>query len=282
MSFSAYMRLMRLDKPTGTGLTLLPALWSAALLSPGLPDPALLLALALGAMAVRGAGCVINDLWDRKIDREVARTRNRPLASGELRPSQAVALLLLLLAVALICAAFLGMRVVLWAASALPLIALYPAMKRITWFPQIFLGLTFNWGALLAAVAIYGFPPPAAWLLYFGAAAWTVGYDTIYAHQDIADDARIGVKSSARALGAHTRPFLACCYALSLALIALAGVGAGAGTAFFLLLLPAGAHLGWQVATLDCASPERCQTLFKSNLLAGIIIFSACLGKGIL
>lgn len=275
------MRLMRLDKPTGTGLALLPALWSAALLSPALPDPALLLALTLGAVAVRGAGCVINDLWDRKIDREVARTRMRPLASGELRPPQAVALLLLLLAVALVCAAFLGLRVVLWAALALPLIALYPAMKRITWFPQVFLGLTFNWGALLAAVAIHGYPPPAAWLLYFGAAVWTLGYDTIYAHQDTADDARIGVKSSARALGARTRPFLACCYSLSLALIALAGMEAGAGPAFFLLLLPAGAHLGWQIATLDCASPERCQMLFKSNLLTGMVICFSCLGKSI-
>jgi len=268
---------MRLDKPIGIWLLLWPCWWAVALASGGLPSAKIMLLFALGAALMRPAGCIVNDMADRRLDAKVARTRTRPLASGELSLFQAGTLLAMLLAMALAVAWALGEIVILWAAAALPLVMLYPWMKRITWWPQLFLGLTFNWGALMGWVAVRGQVEWPAIALYIGGVFWTLGYDTIYAHQDKADDARAGVKSLALRLGAKSRPAIAVFYGLALvfwaASIPLAGKELG------LALLPlAGAamHLAWQLkAHFD--TPAECHRAFVSNALLGWWVLAAIL-----
>src|SRR5271155_5388705 len=203
-----YARLARLDRPIGTWLLLFPGWWGIALASRRWPDPLLLLLFAIGAVAMRGAGCTLNDIADRDYDGQVARTRLRPLPSGAVSVRQAVIFLLLQLMIGAAVLFSLNRITILLGAAVLGLIGTYPFMKRITYWPQVFLGLNFNWGALMGWTAVtgaLGWPPL---LLYIGGVFWTLGYDTIYAHQDKEDDIRIGVKSSAIALGEHTRPWL--------------------------------------------------------------------------
>ena len=196
-----YLRLARLDRLIGVWLLLLPCWWGLALAGAGVTEMRLFILFAIGAVIMRAAGCTINDMADRKFDVQVARTATRPLASGEVSMARAGVFLALLLAAGLaLLTAFNAMTFVL-ALAALPLVALYPFMKRITWCPQAFLGLTFNWGALLGWTALRGELESAALALYGGAALWTLGYDTIYAHQDKEDDALVGVRSTARLLG---------------------------------------------------------------------------------
>src|SRR5215471_14167633 len=208
-----YARLARLDRPIGTWLLLFPGWWGIALASPGWPDPRLLLLFAVGAAAMRGAGCTLNDIADRHYDAQVARTRLRPLPSGAVNLRQAVLFLVLQLAVGATVLFTLNRTSVLLGFAVLGLIGTYPFMKRITYWPQLFLGLNFNWGALLGWTAVSGVLALPPILLYLGGVFWTIGYDTIYAHQDKEDDVRIGVKSSAIALGPHTRPWLFAFYA---------------------------------------------------------------------
>jgi 4-hydroxybenzoate polyprenyltransferase len=268
--------LARWDRPIGTWLLLWPCWWAVAL-APGWPDLELLLLFALGAVAMRGAGCVINDLADRDLDARVERTRHRPLASGQLTTGQAVAFLVLQLLVGLLILFSFNRFTILLGFASMPLVIAYPFMKRITWWPQAFLGLTFNWGALVGWSAVTGDLAAPALTLYAAGFLWTLGYDTIYAHQDKVDDALIGVKSSARFLGAATPRWLWRFYAAALALIGVAGWLAATGPGFYLVLALAGTHLAWQVHTLDLDDPRSCLLRFRSNREFGALVFLALL-----
>jgi 4-hydroxybenzoate polyprenyltransferase len=271
-----YAVLARWDRPIGSWLLLLPGWWALAL-APGWPDLRLVALFALGAVAMRGAGCVINDLIDRDLDARVERTRQRPLASGRLGVSQALAFLALQSLVgALVLLAFKRFAIVLALAS-LPLIVIYPLMKRITWWPQAFLGITFNWGALVGWAAATGELAAPALLLYAAGFFWTLGYDTIYAHQDKTDDALIGIRSTARRLGAATPRWLWGFYGVTLALLAAAGWSAGLGPGFYLLLLAVAGHFAWQIRTLELDDPRSCLRRFRSNRDLGLLVCLAIL-----
>src|SRR3954453_17715940 len=250
-----YGRLPRLDRPIGTWLLLLPGWWGIALASPAWPDPVLLLLFAIGAVVMRGAGCTLNDIADREYDAKVARTRLRPLPSGRVTVPQALVFMAAQLAVGATVLFSLNPTCWLLGVAVLALIGTYPFMKRITYWPQLFLGLNFNWGALLGWTAVTGSLDRPALLLYLGGVFWTLGYDTIYAHQDKEDDVRIGVKSSALALGNRTRPFLFVFYAAAALLWGLAGEAAGLGIAFWIALAAATLQLAWQAARVDTDDP---------------------------
>jgi 4-hydroxybenzoate polyprenyltransferase len=272
-----YLQLSRADRPIGTWLLLLPGWWSIALAAPAgsLPDLGLLLLFAVGALAMRGAGCTFNDIVDRDFDAKVERTRQRPLPSGQVGLAAAIGWLLLQALVGAAVLFCLNRLAIGLGIASLLLVAVYPFMKRVTWWPQLFLGLAFNWGALLGWAAARGDLSIAALVLYLAGIAWTLGYDTIYAHQDKEDDALIGVKSTARLFGADTPRWLRRFYAAALAGIALAGLIAGLGWLYVLLLLPASAHLAWQVAAVDLDDPANCLAKFRSNRDFGLLIFAA-------
>ena len=272
-----YLRLMRLDRPIGTWLLLFPCWWSIALAGPGLPDLGLMALFAIGAVVMRGAGCTINDIADHKFDAQVARTASRPIPSGAVSPFQAALFLGLQLAIGLAILVMLN-RFAIWVGVAsLLLVFPYPLMKRITYWPQAWLGLTFNWGALLGWAAVTGDLGAPALALYAAGLFWTLGYDTIYAHQDKEDDVLVGVKSSALALGALTRPWLFLFFGLAVALIALSGWLAGVDWPYFPLLALASAQLFWQAASVDIDDAADCLAKFKSTrwfgwgLLAAIV-----------
>ena len=269
-----YARLARLDRPIGTWLLLFPAWWGIALASDGWPEPGLLLLFALGAVVMRGAGCTLNDIADREYDGKVARTRLRPLPSGRVTVPQAVFFMLAQLAIGAAVLFSLNRISVLLGIAVLGLIATYPFVKRITWWPQLFLGLNFNWGALIGWTAVTGRLAWPSLLLYLGGICWTLGYDTIYAHQDKEDDARIGVKSSALALGARTRPFLFTFYMAAAMLWATSGASAGLGPPFWAALAVAAAQLCWQAARVDTDDPADCLAKFRSNRIVGWLLFA--------
>ncbi len=273
-----YLRLARLDRPIGSWLLLLPCWWSVGLAAVAARQQVDLWHVVLffvGAFAMRGAGCTWNDIVDRDLDKRVERTRSRPIPSGQVSVRAA--------AVFLVLQALIGLAVLLQfnrfaiaaGIASLAVVAVYPFMKRFTYWPQIGLGLAFSWGALMGWAAAFGRLDPPAYLLYAGAISWVIGYDTIYAHQDREDDALIGVKSTALLFGAHTKPMLAVCYALAVVLIALAGWSAGGGLVLALGLLVFAAHLAWQIARLDIDDPLNCLVVFKSNRDAGLILFAA-------
>lgn len=270
---NAMIRLMRLDKPTGIWLLMWPCFWSAALASTGLPSVATLLWFALGAAVMRSAGCVVNDLVDKDIDAQVARTRTRPLASGEVTPREAVVLIILLLVLGLFILLQLNTHLLFWSPLALVLVGTYPFMKRITWWPQLFLGFTFNLGALFGWIAVTGSPDIAAWVLYAGAICWTIGYDTIYAHQDADDDQRIAVKSTALRFGSNSRAMIAYFYAGFMVLLLGCGILTASGPVYYLGLAVAAAHLVWQVLTVQFTDSTSCLRHFKSNGWLGLIVF---------
>ena len=271
-----YLRLMRLDRPIGSWLLLLPGWWSIVLAGFGAPRLTTMALFLVGAVVMRGAGCTYNDIVDRDIDARVARTAARPLPSGQISPKRAWIFLGAQLLVGLIVLAQFNRFAVGVGAASLALIAVYPFMKRITYWPQAWLGLTFNWGTLLGWAAVRGSLDRQAFLLYAAGFFWTLGYDTIYAHQDREDDALAGVKSSARALGERTWPVLAVFYGLAVVLLATA-VGPPRYRPIALALLAAAAlHLAWQVKTLDIASPDNCLRRFKSNRDFGLLILTAC------
>jgi len=274
-SWRPYALLARLDRPIGTWLLFLPGLWGLALGGAPWPDAWLVALFGTGAVVMRGAGCVINDLWDRDIDRRVARTAGRPLASGALSVRQALAFLVALLMVGLAILLQLRLAAILLGVASLALIGIYPAMKRITWWPQAFLGVTFNWGVPMGYAAATGEVSAAALVLYAAAVFWTLGYDTIYAHQDREDDALVGVHSTARLFGEATRPFLAACYAVTVALAALAGAMAGLSAWFFAGLAVAAAMLGRQVARLSIDDAALCGRLFRANRDVGLVVAAA-------
>jgi 4-hydroxybenzoate polyprenyltransferase len=276
-----YLRLARLDRPIGSWLLLLPCWWSAALAAVAAhargPSLSHLALFFVGAFAMRGAGCTWNDIVDRDLDASVERTRLRPIPSGQVSAGQAGLFLVLLALIGLgVLIRFNGFTIALGIAS-LAIVAVYPFMKRITYWPQIVLGLAFSWGALMGWAADFGrlgWPPL---LLYIGSISWVIGYDTIYAHQDREDDALIGIKSTALLFGERTKPMLALFYSLAVILLGAAGFSAGGGAVFALGLIAFAAHLGWQIVRLDIADPDNCLAVFKSDRDAGLILFAGLL-----
>ena len=270
-----FLRLARIDRPIGIWLLLLPCWWSIALAASGWPDPWLLLLFALGATLMRAAGCTYNDLADRDFDARVARTATRPLPSGAVTPRAAVVFMVALCLAALVVLLQFNWFAIGVGAASLLVVAVYPFGKRFTHWPQAILGLAFNWGALLGWAAVRGDLALPAVLLYLGGFFWTLGYDTIYAHQDKEDDILIGVKSTALRLGAASRRSILGFYAIAWTAIAAAGLSAGLSWLVVLLLLPALAHLAWQAFTVDFNDPADCLAKFKSNRWTGIAVFLA-------
>lgn len=267
-----YALLARLDRPVGVWLLLLPGWWaivsaSGGFVSMGAREWGIFFLFGIGAVVMRGAGCVINDLWDRELDKKVERTRARPLASGTLNVRQAIVFLFCLLLIGLLVLLQMNFMTVLLGVLSLPLIAVYPLMKRVTWWPQAFLGLTFNFGALMGWSAVTGFVGVPAVFLYLGGIFWTLAYDTIYAHQDREDDALAGIKSTALKFGKNSKIWVGCFFAIALALIALASGGQG-----FLFLLPAAAHMAWQVKSWSLDDAASSLRVFKSNRDFGFLV----------
>jgi 4-hydroxybenzoate polyprenyltransferase len=272
-----YLRLARLDRPIGSWLLLMPCWWSvglAAAHSGSQVDVWHLILFFVGAFAMRGAGCTWNDIVDRDLDARVERTRSRPIPSGQVTVASAAAFLALQALVGLAVLLQFNPFTIYVGFASLAVVAVYPFMKRITYWPQIVLGLAFSWGALMGWPATFARLDLPAFLLYAGAISWVIGYDTIYAHQDREDDALIGIKSTALLFRERTKPMLALFYALAVALIALAGWSAGAGLIFAFGLLAFAAHLAWQIARLDIDDPVNCLMVFKSNRDAGLILFA--------
>ncbi len=272
-SVRPFAALMRIDRPIGSWLLFWPCAWSVALA--GIEGQWSLFALfAIGAFVMRSAGCAYNDIVDRDLDARVERTRTRPLASGRVSVRAAWALVVALSLVGLLVVLMLPRTAQIVALTSLLLVAAYPFMKRITWWPQAWLGLIFSWGALVGwPAATGGFALPAL-LLWLGSVMWVIGYDTLYAIQDIEDDALAGIKSSARALGPHMRLGIGISYAL-----ALSGWGAAIWAVrpqplALIALLPAALHLGGQVARLDPADGARALALFRSNRFTGLLLFA--------
>ncbi len=279
-----YLRLARIDRPTGTWLLLWPGWWAIALsvsnpssveASLNYPDPVLLVAFALGALVMRGAGCTYNDIIDRRYDALVARTKNRPIPSGAVTVTQAIMYMILLCLVGAVILLSLNTFAIGIGFVSLALIAIYPFLKRVTYWPQAFLGLTFNWGALLGWAASTGDLNVIPMVLYLSGVFWTLGYDTIYAHQDKEDDAIIGVKSTALVLGSSSRKWILAFYICSISFLALAGFMAGTNWFFYLGVALATGHLIWQVTQVDFASSSSCLRIFRSNKWYGWIIFAA-------
>lgn len=274
----AYAVLARLDRPIGSWLLFLPGLWSILLARlPPYPTLRLLLLFGVGAVVMRGAGCVVNDMWDRDMDRRVTRTAQRPLASGALRLREAAGMLLLLLAIGLAILLQLDPLAQALGVLSLLLVALYPLAKRVTWWPQAVLGTVFSWAAPMGYAAAAGRLDRVSLALYAAAFCWILGYDTIYAHQDREDDALIGVRSTARLFVHRTKPFLYACYALAGVLWAVAGAWTGLGPWFFAGLLLPLAVLAWQAATIDIDDPAGCLRRFRSNREAGLLVALAIL-----
>jgi 4-hydroxybenzoate polyprenyltransferase len=275
-----YLRLARLDRPIGSWLLLIPCWWSLGLASIHADQVISVWHMVLffiGAFAMRGAGCTWNDIVDRDLDAMVERTRSRPIPSGQVSVQAA--------ATFLVVQALIGLAVLLqfnaftiWTGIAsLAIVAVYPFMKRITYWPQIVLGLAFSWGALMGWPATFGRLDWAAIVLYAGSIAWVIGYDTIYAHQDREDDALIGLKSTAILFDRNTRQMLAVFYALAVALIGIAGTMAGGGAIFLAGLAAFAVHLAWQILRIDIDDAALCLKLFKSNRDAGLILFAGML-----
>jgi 4-hydroxybenzoate polyprenyltransferase len=281
-----YLRMIRADRPIGTWLLLWPCWWSTALAAvaagDSVPNLWYLALFAVGAFVMRGAGCVYNDIVDQDVDAAVARTRSRPLPSGQVTERAAkVFMLALAFTGFLVLIQFNPFTIVLGIAS-LCIVAIYPFMKRITHWPQAVLGLAFSWGALMGWAAVFGRLDLAPVLLYVACMAWTIGYDTIYAHQDKEDDALIGLKSTALKFGERTKPWMVLFYGVAITGIAAAGLLAGAGPVFLVGLALGAAQLGWQIVTLDVNDGDNCLKRFRSNRDFGAIIFIALVAEAAL
>ncbi|NJR78166.1 4-hydroxybenzoate octaprenyltransferase [Sphingomonas corticis] len=277
--------LARFDRPIGWWLLFFPGAWGVALAGGVVARWDLIAWLLLGSVAMRGAGCVYNDIVDRDLDAQVARTRDRPLASGAISLRSAWIWLVLLCLVGLLVLLQLRWPAALVSLAALAPVAAYPFMKRITWWPQAWLGLVFSWAALVGWTEAWGSPTLPGLTLYAGTVFWVVGYDTIYALQDREDDALVGIRSSALRLGAHVRGGVAACYALALALWGAALWQVRADPLVFLSLAPAAAHLFWQVATLspddaDVRAGAGALRRFRANRFTGLLVFLACAAVG--
>jgi len=275
-SWHPYIKLARLDRPVGIWLLLIPCWWAIVLSSDGIVNMspqawAAAVKVALGAILMRSAGCIINDLWDRQLDAGVERTKTRPLASGEISVLHALRFLAALLFLSLLVLITLPhLAIALGILSLLP-IAIYPKMKKITWWPQLFLGFTFNWGALLGWAAVTGRLEPQTALLYAGGIFWTLGYDTIYAHQDKEDDALAGIKSTARLFGGKSALYVSAFYGLSLLLLIIAKYNGTLSILTPLLTVLPLLQLIWQIRIWDANDPESCLKVFRSNYIYGLL-----------
>jgi len=277
-----YLRLMRLDRPIGTWLLYWPCVFGLVLGAAAdsrpfgtLKDIFYVILLGIGAIVMRGAGCAYNDIVDRDFDAQVARTRGRPIPSGAISVKQALAFTIGLCLIGLVVLLMLNRTAIILGIASLLLVAAYPFMKRITWWPQAWLGLTFNWGAVLGYAAQTGTVDIGDLYLYAGLFFWTLGYDTIYAHQDKDDDALIGVKSTARLLGSRTRDWILGFYAVAFTLILAAGFTEHTGWPFVFLMLAAGSHMLWQVRELEIDNSAKCLKLFRANRETGALIAAA-------
>ncbi len=281
-----YARLARWDRPIGWWLLLWPCWWSAAIAADAaghlIPNVWHLILFLVGAIAMRGAGCTYNDLVDRDFDGRVERTRSRPIPSGQVTVRQAQAFLVAQAFVGLLVLLQFNRFTVLVGICSLAVVAVYPFMKRITDWPQSVLGLAFNWGAFLGWTAVFGRLDWAPLALYLGGICWTIGYDTIYAHQDKEDDALIGVRSTARLFGDKTRPWLIGFYSAATVLFAIAFMLAGLGPLAWLGLAAAAVHLGWQIGRLDIDDNDQCLMLFRANRDTGWILFAGLVADTIL
>jgi 4-hydroxybenzoate polyprenyltransferase len=281
-----YLRLSRLDRPIGSWLLLMPCWWSAALAAGVTGDIAELpLTLALffvGAFVMRGAGCTWNDITDRDLDALVERTRSRPIPAGQVSVPQAAAFLVAQALTGLAVLVQFNRFAVMTGIASLIIVAVYPFMKRITWWPQIVLGLAFSWGALMGFAVTMGRIDATALALYAGSILWVIGYDTIYAHQDVEDDALIGIKSTALLFGARTRPALMVFYGLAVVLIGVALALADARWPAWIGLVAFAAHLIWQIRRLEIGDPALCLRIFKSNRDAGLLLFAGLLADAVM
>jgi 4-hydroxybenzoate polyprenyltransferase len=273
-----YLRLARYDRPIGSWLLLMPCWWSAALAAGVAHDvsdlPRTVVLFFIGAFVMRGAGCTWNDITDRNLDTKVERTRSRPIPAGQVSVTQALAFLVLQALVGLAVLVQFNRFAILTGIASLAIVAVYPFMKRITYWPQITLGLAFSWGALMGFAVILGRLDPAAVVLYAGSICWVIAYDTIYAHQDTEDDVLVGIKSTALLFGDKTKSALTIFYSAAVVLIGLALWLAGAGWPAALGLAAFAAHLVWQVRRLDISDSALCLRIFKSNRDAGLLLFA--------
>jgi 4-hydroxybenzoate polyprenyltransferase len=281
-----YLRLARFDRPIGSWLLLMPCWWSAAL-SVGMAHeiaslPLNIALFFIGAFAMRGAGCTWNDITDRDLDARVERTRSRPIPAGQVTVRQALAFLVLQALIGLAVLLQFNRFAIFTGIASLIIVAIYPFMKRITWWPQIVLGLAFSWGALMGFAVTFARLDATAFLLYAGSIAWVIAYDTIYAHQDVEDDALIGIKSTALLFGARTHQALVIFYGLAVALIGVALGFASAGVAAWIGLAAFATHLAWQIRELRISDPALCHRLFKSNRDAGLLLFAGLLVDAVL
>ncbi len=284
-----YLRLARADRPIGTWLLVFPCWWSLALafvdkgVKTGVSAGDIwagvwqAILFALGAFVMRGAGCAYNDYVDRDYDAKVARTRSRPIPSGQVSPKAALGFVVALSIVGLAVLLQFNTFTIALGIASLALVAVYPFMKRYTYWPQLMLGLTFNWGALVGWAAVYGELSTAPVLLYAGCIAWTIAYDTIYAHQDKEDDLSLGLKSTAIRFGSQTKPWLAGIYAAALMLWAAAAWMVSAPVATIIALCLIAVHFAWQVSTLESGDPDNCLIRFKANRWVGWLLTTGLL-----
>ena len=281
-----YLRLSRFDRPIGWWLLLMPCWWSAALAAGIARDlhglPLVLVLFLIGAMVMRGAGCTWNDITDRKLDAKVERTRSRPIPAGQVSVTQAAAFLVLQALVGLAVLLQFNRFAILTGIASLVIVAVYPFMKRITYWPQVTLGLAFSWGALMGFAVILGRIDATALVLYAGSIAWVIAYDTIYAHQDTEDDILVGIKSTALLFGARTQLALTIFYSLAVVLIGVALRLGGSGWFAWIGLAAFAAHLVWQVRTIRIEDSALCLRLFKSNRNAGLLLFAGLLADAVL
>jgi 4-hydroxybenzoate polyprenyltransferase len=281
-----YLRLARFDRPIGSWLLLMPCWWSAALSAGMARDisslPFHVGLFFIGAFAMRGAGCTWNDITDRDLDARVERTRSRPIPAGQVGVTGALVFLALQALVGLVVLLQFNRFAIATGIASLLIVAIYPFMKRITWWPQTVLGLAFSWGALMGFAATFGRIDATAVLLYAGSIAWVIGYDTIYAHQDAEDDALIGIKSTARLFGAGTHRALIIFYGAAVILIGVALLLAEARFPAWLGLAAFAVHLAWQIRRLEISDPALCLRLFRSNRDAGLLLFAGLLADAVL
>ncbi|MBR1203183.1 MULTISPECIES: 4-hydroxybenzoate octaprenyltransferase [unclassified Bradyrhizobium] len=281
-----YLRLARYDRPIGSWLLLMPCWWSAALAAGVAHDvrslPLVVLLFFIGAFVMRGAGCTWNDITDRDLDARVERTRSRPIPAGQVTVTQAVIFMVLQALIGLAVLLQFNRFAIMTGIASLVIVAIYPFMKRITWWPQVVLGLAFSYGALMGFAVTLERIDAAAIALYAGSIAWVIAYDTIYAHQDAEDDALIGVKSTARLFGARTHRALVIFYGLAVLLIGAAFALAGARWPAWIGLAAFALHLAWQVRRLDTSDPALCLRIFKSNRDAGLVLFASLVVDAVL
>ncbi|KAF5297095.1 hypothetical protein FQA39_LY02675 [Lamprigera yunnana] len=276
ISIRPYLKLSRLDKPVGSWLLFWPCAWSiASAAAPGtLPDLYMLLLFGTGALVMRGAGCTINDMWDRDIDKKVHRTQNRPLVNSSISMKQSWMFLAGQLSVGLVILLQLNWYSIFFGASSLGLVITYPLMKRFTYWPQFMLGLTFNWGALLGYSAVQGFVNfPVCVPLYMAGVCWTLVYDTIYAHQDRTDDLLIGMKSTAILFGKNTKLYLSAFSVSMIANLILSGVMNTQTWPYYVALAILSSHIASQIVTLNIDNVQNCASNFTSNVNVGLILF---------